>query len=72
MNLNLLGDPRYYGGIDFQEFVDVLAKLTEQGVSFILSYDGRTGTKTYGQQLPPELGMQRIEIDAGRSTQFTY
>jgi DNA adenine methylase len=48
-----------------------LKKLNQRNVPFILSYDGRTGQKSYGQNLPEELGMYRLEVDAGRSTQAT-
>lgn len=65
------GDPRYFSGIDFDEFMRELKKLSKRNVPFILSYDGRTGKKSYGQSLPEELGMYRLEIDAGRSTQAT-
>ncbi len=65
------GDPRYFSGIDFQEFMRELKYLTKRNVPFILSYDGRTGKKSYGQSLPDELGMYRLEVDAGRSTQAT-
>jgi DNA adenine methylase len=65
------GDPRYFSGIDFGEFMRELRKLNERNVPFILSYDGRTGNKSYGQDLPDELGMYRLEIEAGRSTQAT-
>lgn len=65
------GDPRYYSGIDFDEFTHELQKLNERDVPFILSYDGRTGKKSYGQNLPASLGMYRLEIEAGRSTQAT-
>lgn len=65
------GDPRYYGGMDFNDFMQFLGELTERGIPFILSYDGRTGTKTYGEELPAELEMRRIEVNAGRSTQST-
>ena len=65
------GDPRYYSGIDFEEFMRELEKLTLRGISFILSYDGRSGQKTYGIELPSELGMKKIEINAGRSSQAT-
>ena len=64
-------DPRYYGGIDFEEFMQSLAELTSRDISFILSYDGHTGNKTYGRELPAELEMQHIEVNAGRSTQAT-
>jgi DNA adenine methylase len=65
------GDPRYFSGIDFDEFMQELKKLNEKDVPFILSYDGRTGKKSYGQNLPDELGMYRLEVEAGRSTQAT-
>jgi DNA adenine methylase len=65
------GDPRYFSGIDFDEFMQELKKLNEKNIPFILSYDGRTGKKSYGQNLPDELGMYRLEIEAGRSTQAT-
>jgi len=65
------GDPRYFSGIDFDEFMQELKQLNKRNVPFILSYDGRTGKKSYGQSLPEELGVYRLEIDAGRSTQAT-
>lgn len=65
------GDPRYFSGIDFDEFIHELEKLNERNVPFILSYDGRTGKKSYGQNLPDGLEMYRLEIEAGRSTQAT-
>jgi DNA adenine methylase len=65
------GDPRYFSGIDFDEFMKELQKLNEKEVPFILSYDGRTSKKSYGQSLPDKLGMYRLEVEAGRSTQAT-
>lgn len=65
------GDPRYFSGIDFDKFMLELKKLNKRNVPFILSYDGRTGEKSYGQGLPEELNVYRLEINAGRSTQAT-
>jgi len=65
------GDPRYYGEVGFQALVCTLEDLVSRKALFILSYDGRTGEKTYGQELPSELGVRRIEVKAGRSTQST-
>jgi DNA adenine methylase len=65
------GAPRYVSRIDFDEFMQELKKLNDKEVRFILSYDGRTGKKLYGQKLPDELGIYRFEINAGRSTQAT-
>jgi len=65
------GDPRYYSGVDFDEFVQSLKYLIRHHIPFILSYDGRTGDKSFGRELPPELGLHRVEVKAGRSTQST-
>jgi DNA adenine methylase len=65
------GDPRYYYGIEFEAFTKALESLSIRGISFILSYDGRTGYKTYGRALHHRLALHRIEIKAGRSTQST-
>jgi len=64
-------DPRYLSGPDFDKFMERLHQLNERGISFILSYDGRTGNKSYGRPMPEGLGLVRIEIDAGRSSQAT-
>ena len=36
-----------------------------------MSYDGRTGNKTFGNPLPDNLNLTKIEINAGRSSQAT-
>ncbi|MEK7442611.1 MAG: DNA adenine methylase [Chloroflexota bacterium] len=65
------GDPRYYSGVDFDEFMTSLKYLVRQSIPFILSYDGRTGNKVFGKELPAELELHRVEVAAGRSTQST-
>lgn len=64
-------DPRYIQGLTFEHFVAALKALNQRGISYILSYDGRSGDKVYGKPLPPALKLTRIEINAGRSTQAT-
>lgn len=64
-------DPRYVQGLAFNEFVETLRDLNERNISFIVSYDGRTGAKIYGDPLPESLNLRRIEINAGRSSQAT-
>lgn len=64
-------DPRYLKGLGYDAFVTELARLNERGISYLLSYDGRTGEKKYGTPLPPALALTHIEIDAGRSSQAT-
>jgi len=65
------GDPRYYKSIQFDEFVSQIEDLIERDISFILSYDGRKGEKTYGKAIPIDVDIKRIEIKVGRSTQST-
>jgi len=65
------GDPRYYMGVDFEEFMQSLGYLNRQKIPYILSYDGRTGDRSFGRELPNELELYRLEIEAGRSTQST-
>ena len=64
-------DNRYYAGIDYTEFVHFLEQLNRKGTPYLISYDGKCGRKIYGEQLPESLGLQRIEIEAGRSSQAT-
>jgi len=65
------GDPRYIKGVDVDELIQALHELNERRIAYILSYDGRTGDRIYGEQLPDALDLHRIEISAGRSTQAT-
>jgi DNA adenine methylase len=67
----LNGGFNYAGNIEFDNFVLSLFDLNRRNVPYILSYDGRTGTKTYGIPLPESLSLTKIEINAGRSSQAT-
>jgi DNA adenine methylase len=64
-------DPRYHQGLDFDRFVQNLKKLNGRGVSYILSFDGQLGDKTYGKPLPADLLLKHIPVHAGRSAQAT-
>ena len=64
-------DQRYHQQLDRDRFVEELRKLLDRGVPFLISFDGRCGTKTYGPRLPSDLGLTQIEIHAGRSSQAT-
>jgi DNA adenine methylase len=64
-------DPRYLQSVAFDAFVAKLSELNDKGISFIVSYDGRTGDKTFGKPLPAFLNLHQAEIHAGRSSQST-
>jgi len=55
----------------FDEFVEVLGTLNARDISYLVSYDGRTGDKVHGQQLPKHLNLHLVELEAGRSSQAT-
>jgi DNA adenine methylase len=64
-------DQRYAPSIDHLDFCHELKKLNDRNCRFVVSYDGRTGEKTFGEPLPNDLQLLHLEIRAGRSTQAT-
>lgn len=64
-------DRRYIGSLRFETFVESLESLNSRGVSYIVSYDGRTGTKKFGKSLPASLNLVHKEIKTGKSSQAT-
>ncbi len=64
-------DPRYLKSVPFTEFVEVLETLNARDISYLVSYDGRTGDKVHGRRLPNVLRLHLVELDAGRSSQAT-
>ncbi len=64
-------DKRYHSGLATDELIASLRELDRREVPYLLSYDGRTGQRSYGEPLPDDLGLLRLEIAAGRSSQAT-
>ncbi|MGI8499762.1 MAG: DNA adenine methylase [Hassallia sp.] len=64
-------DSRYYSGIEFDDFVLALKDLNRKEIAFAVSYDGKRGNKTFGNELPSALNLRKIEIEVGRSSQAT-
>lgn len=62
-------DNRYFSGIDFNEFVESLEDLNRRGIDYIISYDGICGEKQYGNKLPEHLGLKKVMLNAGLSSQ---
>lgn len=62
-------DNRYFSGVSLDEFAESLEVLNKRNVDFIISYDGNCGDKTYGKDLPSELGCKKILLNAGYSSQ---
>ncbi len=62
-------DSRYFSGINFNDFIECIEDLNRRGIDFIISYDGTCGDKRYGIDLPKELGLKKIMLNAGLSSQ---
>lgn len=64
-------DNRYSSGLPFEQFCEALREMNKRRLSFIISYDGRSGQKKYGNSLPEDLSLKHIEVNAGVSSQAT-
>lgn len=64
-------DCRYISGINFEDFVESVEILNRKEVDFIISYDGCCGEKQYGKEIPKELGLRKVMLNAGLSSQST-
>lgn len=64
-------DSRYFSGVAYDEYVSALSELNDRQIRYAVSYDGRTGNKTFGKLLPESLSLTLIELEAGRSSQAT-
>jgi DNA adenine methylase len=64
-------DKRYAHQMEQERLIEGLRSLRARDIRFGLSYDGMTGTKEYGPPLPDELGMTRLLLHAGKSSQAT-
>jgi DNA adenine methylase len=62
-------DSRYFSGIDFNDFVECIEDLNRRDIDFVISYDGKCGDKQYGYDLPEDLGLKKLMLNAGLSSQ---
>lgn len=64
-------DRRYHQPLQRERFIADVEALLARAVPVIISFDGRLGARRYGPPLPPSLGLVRLELVAGRSSQAT-
>lgn len=62
---------RYHQGLNRDRLISALEELNSRRIPFLLSYDGRCGTRSYGEPLPAGLRLTHLELEAGRSSQAT-
>ncbi len=63
-------DQRYIGGVTRERMIEALAILNQKKIPFVLSYDGFSGERHYGDPLPASVA-NRILLNVGRSSQAT-
>lgn len=64
-------DHRYVRGLSRGEFEAELRAAVRRDASFILSYDGATGSRRHFDPLPGDIGLMHLLVEAGRSAQST-
>jgi len=64
-------DPRYAFTLNLDDLIEEMARLNKEKIPFLLSFDGECGHRSYGKELPAELQLKRVPLDAGRSSQAT-
>ena len=62
-------DKRYIAGIQFDGFVEAIEALNRKHADYLISYDGTCGAKSYGRDLPEQLGCRKMLLNAGTSAQ---
>jgi len=68
---SLKKDPRYAYLLDIDELIEGLANLNDRNIPYLLSFDGSCGDKNYGKELPGFLQLEKVGLNAGRSSQAT-
>lgn len=59
---------RYYGGIDFDRFLEYLRDLNKRNIKYILSFDGVRGDDNFTVELPSDLYKRHEFIPSGNSS----
>ena len=58
---------RYYGRINYDEFIEFLELLNEKNIKFALSYDGICGNREYVIDLPKHIYKRHFFLESGNS-----
>lgn len=64
-------DTRYVKGVTRADMIAALEDLNGRQIEYLLSYDGHSGGKSYGDPLPKGLNTLRVLLEVGRSSQAT-
>jgi DNA adenine methylase len=59
---------RYFGAINFDDFMKYLDEINKKGIKYALSFDGQRGDKSYTVKIPKKLYRRHIYLHSGNST----
>jgi DNA adenine methylase len=59
---------RYYGKINYDDFMSCLHELVKKDVRYVLSYDGIRGENVYLKELPKNLYTRHLFLNSGNSS----
>jgi DNA adenine methylase len=59
---------RYYGAIDYNDFISFLEELNSKNIRFVLSYDGMREETNYLTELPKHLFKRHLFFESGNSS----
>lgn len=62
-------DSRYFSGVSYEEFAEVMGWFDKKDIDYLISYDGKCGEKEYGEELPKSLNCKKVFLNAGLSSQ---
>lgn len=64
-------NPRYAFLLNMDDLISGFEDLNKRDVPYMISFDGTSGDKEYGKDLPNHLGLKKLSLNAGRSAQAT-
>ena len=59
---------RYFGGIDFAEFLNYLEELNKHDIKFAFSFDGKRGDKSFIAKIPKNIYKRHLLLHSGNAS----
>ncbi len=59
---------RYFGGIDFEKFLNYLEELNKRNIKFALSFDGKRGNKSFIAKIPKSIYKRHLLLHSGNAS----
>lgn len=59
---------RYFGGIEFEKFINYLEGLNKRNIKFALSFDGKRGDKSFIVKIPKNIYKRHLLLHSGNAS----